>query len=261
MSVKDEKVMIFAGSREAKWFTDALAEYTDHIYAVVSEAYGSRQHISGNITVISRRLDEEGIRSWAKRVDIGVIVDGTEVYAQEESHMIRRAAEELGIDYFRIRSAVDVDFTHTNRCSDAADIVKDASYTVGSVLMIGCRELAQAVVSEKDGVLKDRVIALFPPEEDSIRLCREAGYPQENIICMKTPVPEVLLRGIIEGRNVTHMIVSAADVSSIKTNLSAAAAAGIRVSLYGELPKAEGTPAEELWRIFTERLGIREDGK
>ena len=73
---------------------------------------------------------EEGIRSWAKRVDIGVIVDGTEVYAQEESHMIRRAAEELGIDYFRIRSAVDVDFTHTNRCSDAADIVKDASYTV-----------------------------------------------------------------------------------------------------------------------------------
>ena len=259
MSVKDEKIMIFAGSREAKMFTDSLAEYTDNIYVVVSEAYGSRQHISGNITVISRRLDAEGIRSWAKRVGIGVIVDGTEVYAREVSDVIRRAAEELGIDYFKIRSAVDVDFTHTTRCAGVQDIVKDASYTVGSVLMIGCRELAHAVVSEKDGVLKDRVIALFPPEEESIRLCREAGYPQENIICMKTPVPEALLRGIIEGRNVTHMVVSAADISSIKRNLSAAAAAGIRVSLYGKLPEAEGVPLEELWQIFAERLGIREE--
>ena len=259
MSIKDEKIMIFAGSREAKMFTDSLAEYTDNIYAVVSEAYGSRQHISGNITVISRKLDAEGIRSWAKRVGIGIIVDGTEVYAREESRVIKEAAQELGTDYFKISSAVDVDFTHTTKCAGAADIVKDASYAVGSVLMIGCRELTQAVVSEKDGALKDRVIALLPPEEESIRLCQEAGYPEENIICMKMPVPEVLLRGIIEGKNVTHMIVAASDIDSIKVNLSTAAAAGIRVSLYGDIPAAEGIPVQGLWKIFTKRFGIREE--
>ena len=60
MNIKEEKIMIFAGSRESKQFADSLAEYTDHIYAVVSEAYGSRQHISGNITVILRALMKRG---------------------------------------------------------------------------------------------------------------------------------------------------------------------------------------------------------
>ena len=258
MNIKEEKIMIFAGSRESKQFADSLAEYTDHIYAVVSEAYGSRQHISGNITVIPRALDEEGIKSWVNRVGIGAVVDGTEVYAAEESQRIRKTAEELGVDYFKIASAVDVDFTHTTKCSNAEEIVKDASYAVGSVLMIGCRELAEEVVSVKDGVLKNRVIALLPPEEESIRVCREAGYPEQNVICMKTPLPEAVLRGIIEGKNVTHMVVSAADIASVKTNLSAAEAAGIKVSLYGQLPEAEGVSVESLWNVFVARLGIEE---
>ena len=68
MSVKNEKIMIFVGSAEAKVFADSLAEYTDSVYAVVSERYGSRQHVSGNITVISRFLDKDSIKSWVARV-------------------------------------------------------------------------------------------------------------------------------------------------------------------------------------------------
>ena len=37
MSVKNEKIMIFVGSAEAKVFADSLTEYTDSVYAVVSE--------------------------------------------------------------------------------------------------------------------------------------------------------------------------------------------------------------------------------
>ena len=102
------------------------------------------------------------------------------------------------------------------------------------------------------------MIALLPPEEESIRVCREAGYPEQNVICMKTPLPEALLRGIIEGKNVTHMVVSAADIASVKTNLSAAEASGIKVSLYGQLPEAEGVSVESLWNVFVARLGIEE---
>lgn len=256
--MKDEKIMVFVGSPEAKMFVDSLAEYTEHIYAVVSEQYGSKQHVSGNITVIPRFLDKESIRSWVERVDIRVMVDGTEIYASAASRVIREAAEELGIEYFKISSRIGIDFTHTSRCSDAADIVHDASYTVGNVLMIGCRELVKGVVNEKNGVLRDRVIVVLPPEEENIRMCREAGYPEENIICMTMPQPEILMRGLIEGKKVTHMVVSAEDIASIKTNLSVAEAANIKVSLWGELKQPEGMTADQLWNIFAERLEIKE---
>ena len=35
MSVKNEKIMIFVGSAEAKVFADALEEYIDRVYTVV----------------------------------------------------------------------------------------------------------------------------------------------------------------------------------------------------------------------------------
>ena len=149
MSVKNEKIMIFVGSAEAKVFADSLAEYTDSVYAVVSERYGSRQHVSGNITVISRFLDKDSIKSWVARVGVSVLVDGTEVYASASSRMIRETAEELGLDYFKISSSIDVDFTHTSKCKNAEEIVKDASYTVGNVLLIGCSELAEDVVTKR----------------------------------------------------------------------------------------------------------------
>lgn len=258
MSVKNEKIMVFVGSKEAKMFVDSLAEHTDNVYAVVSEKYGSRQHVSGNITVISRYLDSENIKSWANRVGIGVFVDGTEIYAASASDVIRKAAEELGVDYYKISSSVDIDFTHTSRCFDASDVVKDASYTVGNVLMIGCEDLIEGVVTEKDGALKDRVIAVLPPNEESIRLCRGAGYPEENIMCMSMPQPAVLLSGIIEGRNITHMVISAGDVASIKENLKAAEALRIKVSLVGEIVQPEGFSADQVWNLFKERLGIEE---
>lgn len=258
MSVKNEKIMVFVGSAEAKAFVDSLAEYTDSVYAVVSEQYGSKQHVSGNITVISRFLDKESIKSWAARVGVTVLVDGTEVYASEASRMICETAEELKLDYFKISSSIDVDFTHTSKCKNVEEIIKDAAYTVGNVLMIGCKEMAADVVSEKDGALRDRVVALLPPEEENIRICREAGYSAENIICMTMPQPEILLRGIIEGRNITHMVVSAEDIASIKSNLRAAEAAKIKVSLYGELKQPEGFSVEQIWNIFVDRLGIRE---
>ena len=258
MSVKNEKIMIFVGSAEAKVFADSLAEYTDSVYAVVSERYGSRQHVSGNITVISRFLDKDSIKSWVARVGVSVLVDGTEVYASASSRMIRETAEELGSDYFKISSSIDVDFTHTSKCKNAEEIVKDASYTVGNVLLIGCSELAEDVVTKRDGALRDRVVAVLPPEEENIRMCREAGYPPENIICMTVPQPEILLRGLIEGRNITHMVVSAEDIASIKSNLRAAEAANIKVSLYGELRQPDGMSVEQLWNTFVARLGIRE---
>ena len=167
--------MVFTGSAEARMFVDSLSEYTDLIYAVVSDQYGSKQHVSGNITVISRYLDKESIKSWVERVGIRVLVDGTEIYAAGASQMIREAAEEMGLEYFKISSRIGVDFTHTSKCAGAADIVRDASYTVGNVLMIGCRELAEGVITEKDGVLKDRVVIVLPPEEENIRDLPRSG--------------------------------------------------------------------------------------
>ncbi len=117
--------------------------------------YGSRQHVSGNITAISRFLDKDSIKSWVARVGVSVLVDGTEVYASASSRMIRETAEELGLDYFKISSSIDVDFTHTSKCKNAEEIVKDASYTVGNVLLIGCSELKQKMSLRRETALSE----------------------------------------------------------------------------------------------------------
>ena len=70
--------------------------------------------------------------------------------------MIRETAEELRSGLFqRLSSSIDVDFTHTSKCKNAEEIVKDASYTVGNVLLIGCSELAEDVVTKRDGALRE----------------------------------------------------------------------------------------------------------
>ena len=139
-----------------------------------------------------------------------------------------------------------------------ASVLMDLRLILATVKVLFMKESSEGVVTEKDDVLKDRVVIVLPPEEENIRICREAGYPPENIICMTMPQPEILMRGLIEGRNITHMAVSAEDISSIKTNLRAAESANIKVSLWGELKQPEGMTAEELWKIFAERLEIRE---
>ena len=134
---------------------------------LVSERYGSRQHVSGNITAISRFLDKDSIKSWVARVGVSVLVDGTEVYASASSRMIRETAEELGLDYFKISSSIDVDFTHTSKCKNAEEIVKDASYTVGNVLLIGCSELSRRCRYEETALSETEWWRFFPPEEET----------------------------------------------------------------------------------------------
>ena len=199
MSVKNEKIMIFVGSAEAKVFADSLAEYTDSVYAVVSERYGSRQHVSGNITVISRFLDKDSIKSWVARVGVSVLV-------------------ELGLDYFKISSSIDVDFTHTSKCKNAEEIVKDASYTVGNVLLIGCSELAEDVVTKRDGALRDRVVAVLPPEEENIRTTASGTSCEGNPICsIQFPNNLVNASNSPEARRIPTATIKPARVGKIST--------------------------------------------
>lgn len=172
-----EKIMIFAGSDSAKELTEALSEQIDDMYVVSDDYYGKRQTIVGNITMLSRQMDEEDIKKWVERVGIKILIDGTQVQCKKASEQLRLAAEQNGLEYYKIQDKMEIDYSRAVKCKTADDIATLASNNVGRILMIGCESIVEEIVKVKDERLKNRVIAVLPPTEENIKRCKLSGYP------------------------------------------------------------------------------------
>ena len=95
----NRKIMAFIGTEETAELVSALAEYTDNIYAAVSDEYGKASHPSGNITLLSRYLDEEKMNSWIDRVGVDLVIDGTDLTAEAPRKLIAKVCESRNIEY------------------------------------------------------------------------------------------------------------------------------------------------------------------
>lgn len=251
-----EKIMIFAGSDSAKELTEALSEQIDDMYVVSDDYYGKRQTIVGNITMLSRQMDEEDIKKWVERVGIKILIDGTQVQCKKASEQLRLAAEQNGLEYYKIQDKMEIDYSRAVKCKTADDIATLASNNVGRILMIGCESIVEEIVKVKDERLKNRVIAVLPPTEENIKRCKLSGYPDENIVCMSLPQKAEVFAGLKEGMDANFIVTSADDLSTLKECLSAAELINSRTAILGQIGEADGIPADQLWDTFAERFGL-----
>lgn len=253
MSNIKDKIMAFVGTDALKAVIDELSEYTDNIYAVVADEYGKVSYPGGNITVISKYLDEDGILRWINNSDIKILIDGTAVYAAEESKIIRNAAEKAGVEYFRIVDRVEMNQRiHISR--SAEDVLRRIEYAHGKVLVKGDKQLLHELTSWEK--YRDKVCPLVKADGVLIKELLDAGYSSENIICHGKTLSVNFLISLMEEYDITQFIMMGYDSIGMQERLQAADIARKDVIICGELLQEKGYSPYAMWELLARRYKL-----
>ncbi len=179
------KLLIFAGTTEGRELSRAAAALGYAVTASVATEYGRVQlDEHPNLTVTTGRMDADAMASFLKQGDFVSVIDATHPYAVAVSENIRCACEATGIRYLRLlREESDPEgCTYFERLADAC---KAADLQAGNILAATGSKQLLPYCNIRD--YKRRVFVRVLPTEESVSLCRNAGFSQDHIIAAKGP--------------------------------------------------------------------------
>ena len=174
-----ETIMIFVGTKEAAEFASALAEYTDNIYAAVSDEYGISPHPIGNLTLISKYLDEKNMKDWIGRIKADIVIDGTDIMAAAQREAIKKVCEERNIEYYHLAVKQQLNL-HSTIYRNENQLQRDLEYVVGNVLAEGDTELFNILTGVSN--FQEKIFIMLPADAEAIRKILNLGYKKDNII-------------------------------------------------------------------------------
>jgi precorrin-6Y C5,15-methyltransferase (decarboxylating) len=195
--MKAEKLFVFAGTSDGRVFIEELLRRSGGVIAVTAFTatdYGGELLASLDCEVRSGRLDEEGMKSLMESEKPAYTVDATHPYAVEASANIRAACEKTGTPYLRLKRdtrAPDVPgLVRVGSAGEAAAFLREKKGVIFHAA--GVKEAAPFAAQE----LKERVVVRVLPMEESLRQCRELGFPAKNIVAMQGPFGEEINRAM-----------------------------------------------------------------
>lgn len=251
----NKKIMAFVGTNDAAELVSALAEHTNDIYAVVSDEYGKAPHPSGNITLLSKYLDEEKMSSWLDRVGIDIVIDGTSLTASDARGIIKKVCSEKGLEYYRTAAKQQLNL-HTSIYRSKEQLLRDLKYTVGNILVESNEELRSMFTEMKN--FSDKVLVMVPADPDLIKKTLDAGYKRENILSINRLIHAELLVAMFREFNVSDYVFPGYLKEGMEARLSSVDRSDVKACVYGELVPDEGMNADAMWDMLAERFGIEE---
>ena len=198
----DTKIMAFIGTEDASELITRLAKYTDNIYAAVSSRYGRSSFPGGNITIISSALEADGIQRWIDRAGIGLIIDGVSENAEEERELIRKKADENGIEYLKITDHLKMS-KNIRVCKNREELLSAFSYSTGTILVEGS---SFYTLFKEAGIDPDRLIVMISPEPEEITRLLAAGCRKEQIISLGMIVHEPFLLSLFDELHIQNYV-------------------------------------------------------
>ena len=254
MSGIDTKIMAFIGTDDCADLITRLAGYTDKIYAAVSSRYGKSTFPGGNITIISSYLDGDGIQRWIDRSGIGLIIDGVSENAEEERDLIRKKAEENGIEYLRITHQLKMS-KNIRICQSREELAGAFSYSTGTVLVEGSSLYRFLTES---GIDQERMVVLVRPDEDEIRSVKAAGCKEDHILSWNMIAHEHFLLALFEELQVRYYVMEGGSNRGIAEKIRAMNHSDAHALIDGHLTGQEGYTSRELWKMLKKRYGLRD---
>jgi len=250
----NKKIMAFIGSPEVADLVSELAEHTDNIYAAVSDDYGKSPHPGGNITLIAKYLNEEDMERWMDR-GVELVIDGTDLIAQEARSVIRKLCEKKGIEYHRVVSKFNYTLSTTLIKQDDV-MLRELEYTVGNVIVEGDEELFGKLTAVKD--FSEKIIPLIPYDTELFNSLINMGYKLENIISFNRTIHSGMLTALFIEFKVSHYVFPGDYMLGMGERLTSVESSPVKALIYGELEQEEGYSAAALWKIFADRFGIED---
>ena len=251
----NKKIMAFVGTNDAAALVSALAEHTDDIYAAVSDEYGKAPHPGGNITLISKYLDEEKMASWIDRVGVDIVIDGTDLPATEARAVIKKVCEEKGAEYHRIAAKQQMNL-HSTICRSKEQLLRELEYPVGNILVEGNDELYDMITEIKD--FSEKVLMMIPADPDALKKALDLGYKKENIISINRLIHADMLIAMFNEFEISDYVFPGYLRDGMGERLASVDRSDAKAHIYGELVPDDGMSADAMWDMFAERFGIEE---
>jgi precorrin-6x reductase len=255
MSKITKKIMAFVGTEDASELVTALAEHTDNIYAAVSSEYGKAPHPGGNITLLSKYLDEEDMERWMERVNIDIVIDGTDISAASEGKIIKDVCEKRGVEYYRMAAKYQINM-HTSVVRKDDVLLREMEYTVGNVLVEGDADLFRLLTGVR--AYDEKMFPVVPAEPEMLKSVLDMGYKKENIISINRLIHADMLIALFNEFGISDYIFPGTLKEGMSERLAAVDRSNVKAAVYGDFVRDEGMNADDMWDMFAERFGIED---
>lgn len=248
------KVILFAGTTEGREIASKLRLKNIDTYVCVATTGGADMIESGgSLKVVPGRLGideiEKLIRDELSDCE-GIVIDATHPYALEVSYNIdkafSRAKEKRAANSHKndsrertndirlirvLREQTDTfegeDVFYFDDIDQLIDWLSSTKERIFSTL--GAKE-AMALTKVTD--YANRVILRVLPSIESVRLCQEAGYPADNIICMQPPFSEEINKALFLEKKCGIMITKdTGKAGGMPEKMTAARDLGMKVGI------------------------------
>lgn len=188
MSGNIMKIMVIAGTADAKEIINQLIKLALDVVATVTTSYGKEllEACNGAQTV-QGKMDASAMLEFIREHDIGCLVDASHPFAQEASLNAIKACNEAKVPYIRFeREDINIDGVNIIRVKNFQAAAEASSSFQGNILLaIGSNNLNVFVERLKD--YKNRLFVRILPDSRMVLKCEEAGLTAGNIIAVKGP--------------------------------------------------------------------------
>lgn len=251
----NKNIMAFVGTEDTANLVSALAEHTDNIYAAVSNEYGKAPHPGGNITVISKYLDEEKASNWIERVGVDIVIDGTDLSASGPREMIKKVCEQKGIEYLRIAAKQQRNM-HTTFIRNEDQLLRELEYTVGNILAECDSKLYDLLTGVRN--FREKTFIMIPAESGIFEKVIELGYKKENIISVNRIIHSDLLIAMFKEFGISDYVFPGNFKEGMNERLEAVDRSSVKAAVYGDFVQDEGMSVDEMWDMLAARFGIED---
>lgn len=187
-------VVLFGGTDEGHKIADFLKEQKASYVVCVATEYGAELLNRKNVRV--GRMTMEEMADFFDQNDVKLVIDATHPYAECVTENIKNACK---VKYIRVvREDIQADGVYFENTQSA---VKYLEKTIGNILITtGSKEIA------KFSSVSDRAFARVLPAEESLELCKNAGFKMKNIICMQGPYSKEFNSALIRELNIKYLV-------------------------------------------------------
>ncbi len=247
----DSKIMAFVGTKECAGLVTELSKYTDKLYAAVSDSYGRAPLPGGNITIISSKLDDDGIQRWIDRTGVEMLIDGTGDVPDESARILTKA-EENDLEYLRLKRDFTLDRS-IKICESRDEIISGLRYTSGIILTEGAD---MYVFLTENGIDKSRIIVMTEPDPDEMTSLIDAGCSRKQIISFGFNISSRFLLSVFEEIDVRYYIIGK-NSRCMSEKSEALRHSDVNAFLDGIPEEETGITVREILQLIRERFGLR----
>ena len=239
------KVLIFGGAAEGRRLSAALSKDEIDVTLSVATEFGRDAAANDEVTVISGRLDEEGMIAVLRQGAFDFVIDATHPYAVLASQNISSACHAAGLKHLRLKrpeSAATPGVIYAQDAAAAAEMLKKNNEKV--LLTIGSKGLEPFARVEN---YAERFFVRILPMLDSLKKALDLGFRASNIICMQGPFDREMNTATLKMTGAKFLVTKdSGDAGGFEAKISAALSLGREVIV---IARPSTDPAQE--KLFT----------